>query len=284
MIKKLRVASCQFPVTGNVSRNASYIRRFMRKASDAGAHLLHTSELCLSAYAGSDFPSFENYNWELLRTETSRLRELAAELQLWLVLGSSHFLDRKTKPTDCLYLIDPQGNIVDRYDKCMCTGDDQRFYSAGQRIVTCDIRGVRVGFAICYDICYPQLYAAYREAGAKLMLHSFYNAHCKGKSCLDVLNIRQVPTRCADNRMWAIANNSSHHYSGWATFVARPDATIAQQLRKNHAGMLVHDFPDGLSAGGWLHNHMPMTLAKGEILHYGNPSRHSRQLDPRSEP
>ena len=116
------------------------------------------------------------------------------------------------------------------------------------------------------------------------MLHSFYNARHKGPNCLDILNVRQVPTRCADNLMWAVANNSSHPYSHWASFVARPDATIAQKLRKNVAGILFHDFPDGLSAGGWIHNYMPMKLAQDEALYFGEPSQHPRQLDSRAEP
>ena len=283
-MEKLRVASCQFPVTGEVTRNARYIRRYMKKAADAGAHLLHTSETGLSGYAGVDFLSFKGYDWDVLRRETARLRELASELNLWLVLGSAHFLDRRTKPTNCLYLINPTGKIVDRYDKCMCTQGDQKAYSAGQHLAVRSINGVRVGLAICYDICYPQLYAAYREKGVKVMLHSFYNARSHGKNCLDVLNGRQVSTRCADNLMWAVANNSSHPYSHWASFVARPDATIAQKLKINQAGMLVHDFPDGLSEGGWIHNRMPMKLAADESLHFGKPSTHPRQLDPRAEP
>ena len=123
-----------------------------------------------------------------------------------------------------------------------------------------------------------------REKGVKLMLHSFYNARDKEKNCLDVLNIHQVPTRCADNLMWAVANNSSHPYSHWGSFVARPDATIPKQLPKNKPGILIHDFPDGLSDGGWLHNHMPMKLAKGERLYFGTTSGHIRQQNGQSEP
>jgi len=282
--ERLRVASCQFPVTGDIRRNASYIRRYLARAAEAGAHLLHTSEACLSGYANKDVPSFAGYDWGLLRQETARLRALTAELGLWLVLGSAHYLDEATKPTNCLYLINPRGEIADRYDKCMCTTGDQKAYSAGQRLVTVDLRGIRVGLAICYDICYPQIYAAYREMGVQVMLHSFYNAGDQGPNCLDVLNVRQVPTRCADNLMWAVCNNSARPYSHWASFVARPDATIAQQLRINQAGMLLHDFPDGLSEGGWLHNRIPMKLHPEEIMHYGQPSQHPRQLDPRAEP
>ena len=280
----LRVATCQFPVSGSVPENARYIREFMQHAAKSGAHLLHTSEACLSGYAGIDRPSFAEFDWDLLRRETAALRKQAAELDLWLVLGSAHFLDAQTKPTNCLYLIGPDGRIVDRYDKCMCTAGDQKHYSAGNHLAVQDIRGVRVGLAICYDVCWPQIYIANRERGVKVMLHSFHNARGKSEDCLDVLNIRQVPTRCADNRMWAVANNSSQPYSHWGSFVARPDATIARQLAMNQPGMLAHDFPDGLSDHGWFHNMKPMRMRDDEIMSWGQPSSSPRQADPRAEP
>jgi predicted amidohydrolase len=282
--QRLRIATCQFPVTVDVAANARSIRDFLHKASQQGAHLLHTSEACLSGYAGSDFPSFANFDWDTLRKETTALRSLAGELKMWLVLGSAHFLDDTTKPTNCLYLIDPDGKIADRYDKSFCTAGDQRHYSAGNRLVVHVIRGVKVGLAICYDICWPQLYVAYRELGVTVMIHSFYNAGAKGKNCLDVLNVHQVPTRCADNRLWAVANNSSRPYSHWGSFIARPDATIAQQLDINQPGMLVHDFPDTLSEGGWYHNQQPMKIRDDEIMTWGTPSHHPRQTNGQCEP
>jgi predicted amidohydrolase len=281
---KLRIATCQFPVSGSPAENAKFVRDFMRKAAAEGANLLHTSEASLSGYAGTDFQSFEKYDWDALRKETTGLRALAKDLKMWLVLGSAHFLDEHTKPSNCLYLIDPEGKIADRYDKCFCTGGDQKHYSAGNRLVTRDILGVKIGLAICYDICWPQVYIAYRDLGVTVMVHSFYNARAKGKNCLDTLNVYQVPTRCADNRLWAVANNSSQPYSHWGSFIARPDATIAKQLEINRPGMLVHDFPDTLSEGGWYHNFKPMGKRDDEIMTWGTPSKHPRQRDGQSEP
>ena len=150
--------------------------------------------------------------------------------------------------------------------------------------MTRDIQGVRIGLAICYDICWPQLYIAYRELGATVMVHSFHNARSKGPNCLDTLNVRQVPTRCADNRLWAVCNNSSQPYSHWGSFIARPDATIPQQLGTDQPGMLVHDFPDGLSKGGWFHNQKPMRKREDEIMSWGTPARHARQADGQAQP
>ncbi len=280
----LRIATCQFPVSGDPTANAKCIRGFLDQAAAAGAHLLHTSEACLSGYPGTDLASFADYDWPALRRATTELRESARDLKLWLVLGSAHFLDAATKPTNCLYLIDPEGRIADRYDKCFCTEGDQRHYSAGDRLVTRDIRGVRIGLAICYDICWPQLYIGYREKGATVMVHSFHNARSKGPNCLDTLNVRQVPTRCADNRLWAVCNNSSQPYSHWGSFIARPDATVPKQLPINEPGLLIHDFPDSLSPGGWYHNFKPMQKRDDEIMTWGTPSKHPRQTDGQAEP
>ena len=67
---------------------------------------------------------------------------MAAALNLWFVLGSAYFLSARGKPTNFPYVIDPQGAIVNRYDKSMCTGGDQQHYSAGNRLVIEKIRGV----------------------------------------------------------------------------------------------------------------------------------------------
>jgi deaminated glutathione amidase len=282
--QKLRIATCQFPVSGSAAENAAYVRDFMHRAARQGAHLLHTSEASLSGYPGSDLPSFENYDWGALRKETAGLRTLARELKMWLVLGSSHFLDEHSKPTDCQYLIDPEGTIVNRYDKCFLTETDQRYYSAGNRLVMHDIRGVRIGLAICYDVQWPQLFIAYRRTGVTVMIASFSNARSKGKNCLDTLNHREVPTRCADNRMWAVCNNSSAAYSHWGSFVVRPDATIPKQLPINQPGMLIHDYPDTLSLGGWYHNLKPMDMAENTVMYWGTPSNSLRQRDGQSKP
>ncbi len=282
--EQLRVASCQFPVSASIAGNAEYIGHFMAEAAKRGAHLLHTSEASLPGYAGLEIASFAGYDWEMLRRYTRQLRRLATQLQMWLVLGSAHYLDAATAPTNCLYLIDPAGCIVNRYDKCFCTTGDQKHYSTGDRLVTHDIRGVRVGLAICYDVCWPQLYIGYRELGATVMLHSFHNAGGSGPNCLDELNFHEAATRCADNRMWAVCNNSSRSYSHWGSFVARPDSTIPRRLERNQPGMLVHDFPDGLSETGWYHNERPMQKRGEEIMSWGSPVKHPRKENGRAEP
>jgi len=279
----LRVAACQFPVTANVAANGEYVRRLLADAAARGAHLVQFPEAALSGYGGFHFPSFARYDWDRLRKETRRVQEAARAAGVFVLLGSAHHLGPRERPTNCVYLIDARGRIADRYDKSMCTADDLRVYTAGNRRVVFSLRGVRCGVLVCYDGCYPEQYAAYRALGVELMLHSFHNAGFPGPNVLDEYKPALIRTRAADNALWVVACNSSLRHSSWATCVARPDGSIAASLRRHVTGLLVHDFPDRRLAG-WLHNRRPLQLRPRTPLHNGRPSRSPRARNGRSDP
>ncbi|MHC4361167.1 MAG: carbon-nitrogen hydrolase family protein, partial [Planctomycetota bacterium] len=113
----LKVATCQFAVSGSIKRNASQIARFMQKAGKFNADIIHFPECALSGYVGTDFPSFAGFDWTFLSQETKRIMSLAEELKLWVVLGSVHESTKSDKPYNSLYLINPAGKIAGRYDK-----------------------------------------------------------------------------------------------------------------------------------------------------------------------
>ncbi|MEE9463708.1 MAG: carbon-nitrogen hydrolase family protein, partial [Bacteroidales bacterium] len=107
--EKLRVATCQFPVTGDLKSNAEYIKDYIKEAAENHADIVHFSEASLSGYPPGDIPSFEDYDWEALRAETYEIMSLAKEKRIWVVLGSAHYIDDEEKPLNCLYIISDEG-------------------------------------------------------------------------------------------------------------------------------------------------------------------------------
>ena len=187
---KLKVATCQFPVSGDVHKNARFIKDFIKEAALQKADIVHFPEACLTGYPPYDIPSFDNYDWDALSKETKEIMAVAKQYNVWVVLGSAHYIDTNVKPTNCLYIISNKGEIVDRYDKSMLTdGDDSdvNFYSPGNHTTTININGFECGFLICYDSCFPEMYNIYRHKGVKIVFHSFYNAHEKGELSLMIL-------------------------------------------------------------------------------------------------
>ncbi|MEW5851070.1 MAG: carbon-nitrogen hydrolase family protein [Myxococcota bacterium] len=279
----LRVATCQFPATADVAQNATHITTLMHQAAERGAHLVHFPEAALSGYFGSDLTTWEGYDWELLRRHTAGIQALAARLGLWTLLGSSHWLDEEHKPTNCLYVISPSGELVDRYDKSMLTDIDRLGYSAGVHPVTLDIRGVRCGLLICYDVCFPEMYARLRSLGTQVVFHSFQNAGFAEGNILDEMGHAWLRVRAADNQLWIVANNNSREHQCWPSCIARPDGSLAAVMERGATGMLVHDFPDDTLAG-WTHNDKPLRLAPDETFHRGETTTHPRQRDRRARP
>jgi predicted amidohydrolase len=283
---RLKVATCQFSVSGDVDENARYVKGFIKEASANKADIVHFSEAALSGYARVDFQDFDGYDWAKLRTHTQEIMGLAREHRIWVVVGSAHYLSAAEKPMNCLYIISSEGEIVDRYDKSMCTGGDLKSYTPGNHLVTIDLQGIRCGFLICYDSCFPEMYNVYRHRGVKVMFHSFYNARHKGKTILDEIIPAEIRVRASDNLMWVVANNSSADHSSWPTCIARPDGSLTA-LERGVPGILYRTFPDRKTTDefpSWTHNNKTMVLPADEVYHNGTPSDHPRATNPRALP
>jgi len=236
----LRIATCQFAVSRSVKRNASAIESFLHKAKKARAQIVHFSECALSGYVGTDFPTFDGYDWDLLKEETLRTMQLAGELGLWVVLGSTHRLTEPNKPHNSLYLIDPKGKIVDRYDKRFGMPGDLRRLTPGNRFVTFTLNGVKCALLICFDLRFPELYRALYQQGVQCILQSFYNARQTGPSVHTHIMRQTMQCHAASNHVWVSMANSSGHYSPYPSCVIQPDGMIVSQARSNRADMLVN--------------------------------------------
>jgi len=237
----------------------------MRAAKDRGAHVAHFPEACLSGYAGTDFKSYEGFDWNLLKECTQQVLDLAGKLRLWVILGSTHRLTARHKPHDSLYIINDRGKLVDRYDKMFCGGDrngktgDLAHYSPGGHVSVFDIKGVRCGALICHDCRYPEPYREYKRRGVQLMFHSYHAGHITpkrfkamrayvGVDCQRLNPHSTIPgitmpatmiAAAASNYMWISCPNSSARESCWPGFFVHPDGVITGRLRLNTPGVLI---------------------------------------------
>jgi len=238
----VRVATCQFAVTANIRRNAEHIRRQIRQARRRRADVVHFPETALSGYAGASFDTWDGFNWDALKEETLAVCELAREKSVWVILGSTHRLSGSHLPHNSVYVINAKGKIVERYDKCFCTGSDLRFYSPGNHLSVFPINGVKCGVLICYDVRFPELFRAYKKRGIQLLFHSFHNAGRgeKGANIWTTIMTTTMQARAATNYFWVSGNNSSRFYSSWPSVLIRPNGEIADRLRFNRPGITVN--------------------------------------------
>lgn len=236
----LKIASCQFAVSDDINQNAELILSYIREARAGGAEIVHFSECALSGYAGTDFSRLEGYDWELLRSKTEEIIEAAGREKVWVVLGSTHRLTEPNRPYNSLYLISPEGKVVDRYDKRFLTESDLNYYSAGDHFVTFDINGIRCGLLICFDLRFPEVYRELYKLEVDVVLQSFYNAKQKETSVHSHIMRQTMQCRAASNFMWVSMVNSSGYYSPYGSCFMTSDGVIANELKQNEAGMMIN--------------------------------------------
>jgi predicted amidohydrolase len=108
------------------------------------------------------------------------LRAQAAELQIWLLIGS---LAIKTKDPDGRFanrsfLIDAKGQIAARYDKIHMfdvqvseteTYRESAGYRPGETAVIAETPHAKIGMTICYDMRFPHLYRHLAQNGAQIL-------------------------------------------------------------------------------------------------------------------
>jgi len=236
----LKIATCQFPVGADVDVNAGHIQTLMRQAAEQKADIVHFPECALSGYASVDFPSFEGYDWDLLKAKTLEIIELAGQLKLWVVLGSSHRLTEPNKPHNSLYLISPEGKLVDRYDKRFCTQIDFDHYTPGDHFVHFEINGVKCSLLICFDLRFPELYRVLYKDGVQCLFQSFYNARQQGPSVHSEIMRQTMQANAANNGFWVSMTNSCGWFCPYPSCFIQPDGRIVEQLSDHTEGLMIN--------------------------------------------
>ena len=223
----LTIATSQFAVTGCPEGNARTVRDHIQRAAARGADVVLFPEAALTGYPGVDFSSFRDFRWDLLRAEFERVRESAVTHDCWVIVGSAHPLDREHAPTNCVYVIAPTGAIETRYDKRRLYGQEVDHYSVGEGATTFTIGGIRAGVLICYDSCFPELYAELESARVEVLFHAFYNARSRSRGAMDQLMPAQLRTRAHDHSFLIVGSNSSASHSAMPSCIAAPDGRFS---------------------------------------------------------
>lgn len=151
-------------------------------------------------------------------------RELARRLKLTIHVGSLAIKLTHDRAANRGFLIDPQGEIVARYDKIhmfdvdLANGESYResnSYKAGESAVLADLPWGRLGLTICYDLRFPALYRALAEAGAMFLAIPSSFTKQTGEAHWQVL----MRARAIENGCFVLAAaQSGKHENGRETY------------------------------------------------------------------
>ncbi len=200
------IAACVQNSAGNdVAANIAETTTMIRAAHGAGAALVCLPEnvTCIepddrrkvtTAFREEDHPALPAY------------RALAAELGIWLLVGSLTCRATAGKVANRSFLIAAGGDIVARYDKLhlfdVSLRDGEAYRESdtvqpGDRAVLAPTPWGLLGMTVCYDLRFPRLYRTLAQAGASLLSIPSAFTRTTGRAHWHVLlRARAIETGC----------------------------------------------------------------------------------------
>ena len=158
-------------------RNAADMEALVREAVGGGASYVQTPEMTGALLRDKDAraSAFTTEEKDVVVATASRL---AGELGIHLHVGSTAILRADGKLANRALLFGPDGGLLACYDKIhmfdvdLDNGESWRessAYEAGTCATVAELPFARLGFAVCYDLRFPQLFRAEALAGADML-------------------------------------------------------------------------------------------------------------------
>ena len=202
----LRAACVQTTSAAEVAPNIAITSEMIRQAHAEGAIFVTLPEvvnLCEMRPGQVDLKA----HFEATEPALKAYRDLAAELDIWLLAGSLVVkLEDDSRMANRSFLINPSGMVSARYDKIhmfdveLPNGKSLREsnnYRPGSQAVVTPLPWCQLGLSICYDLRFPHLYRDLAKSGAEVLVIPSAFMQITGEAHWHVLmRARAIETGC----------------------------------------------------------------------------------------
>lgn len=252
-----KAAAVQMRSGQDPERNARDMEALVREAAGQGATYVQTPEMTGAMVREKEAREklFVSEDRDII---VATARRLAEELGLFLHIGSTAILREDGKVANRALLFSPRGESLATYDKIhmfdvdLDHGESWResaAYEPGTEAVTAEVEGARLGFAICYDLRFPQLFRAEALAGAQVLTVPAAFTRQTGEAHWHVL----LRARAIENGAFVVAAaQGGLHEDGRETFghslIVDPWGRVLAEADHDRPGVIVAEIDPAQSA------------------------------------
>ncbi|MFI0843896.1 carbon-nitrogen hydrolase family protein [Mesorhizobium sp. IMUNJ 23232] len=238
-------------------RNAADMEAMVREAAAQGATYVQTPEMTGALVRDKDARA-SAFTTEEKDVVVATAARLASELGIYLHIGSTAILRTDGKLANRALLFGPDGSLLASYDKIhmfdvdLDNGESWResaAYEAGAGATVADLAIARLGFAICYDLRFPQLFRAEALAGADVLTVPAAFTRQTGEAHWHIL----LRARAIENGAFVIAAaQGGKHEDGRETYghslIVDPWGKVIAEADHDEPGIVIAEIDTALSA------------------------------------
>ncbi|MBX3584334.1 MAG: carbon-nitrogen hydrolase family protein [Rhizobiaceae bacterium] len=239
------------------ARNVVDFDALVREAAGRGASYVQTPEMT-GAIIRDKADRANAFKAEEKDEVVAAARRLSAELGIYLHVGSTGILRQDGKIANRAFLFAPDGTLVGRYDKIhmfdvdLDNGESWResaTYEPGHEAVVAHLGVAKLGFGICYDIRFPQLFRTEALAGAEVLTAPAAFTRQTGEAHWHVLQ----RARAIENGAFVIsAAQGGVHEDGRETFghslIVDPWGRVLAEVTGDEPGVAIAEIDTAQSA------------------------------------
>ena len=168
---KLAIALAQLNAhVGHVEDNLKRFIQARERSASLGADVIVSPEMFLTGYPCDDLVLRHDF-MGLVEDAIQRLVETSRDGGPAIIVGAPHRADGLLY--NSAFIID-KGEILGRRDKVALPNygvfDDKRHFAQGALMGPVNLRGVKIGLAICEDIWWPDVCETQSESGAEIIV------------------------------------------------------------------------------------------------------------------
>lgn len=190
----MKISIAQLDVKrGEPFHNLDLIRHAAEDAAQQGADLLCLPEMVTT---GFDWKK----NRQLLAHAAEHHDEVSQIAKSHKIAICGSFLERSPsgKSSNCLIYFNENGEILAKYRKLYLFSlfHEDEHVEPGQEFVVKDIGHCRAGFAVCYDLRFPELFRRNTELGAQIQILPAAFPHPRLEHWRTLVRARAIENQC----------------------------------------------------------------------------------------
>nr|WP_302597001.1 nitrilase-related carbon-nitrogen hydrolase [uncultured Cellulosilyticum sp.] len=166
MNQQIKVCAVQMASrAGEVGYNLQKAKELILEAKSQGAELVLLPELFDVGY---DLEVVKHLAYETEAT-LGVLKDLCKSLEIYLIAGV--YENTSEGKFNTAYVIDSTGCEIAKYrkNKLFCLSIENEIFTPGEELCTVEIKGIKFGIMICYDIRFPELGRRYIDKGCEAL-------------------------------------------------------------------------------------------------------------------